>query len=59
MRTQSEYTDLPLIEQVQERIFCNAAATHGGINRLLSSDPFALEDAFEQAVEQVVGSMEQ
>ena len=48
-----------LVGQVQERILHNAAATHGGINRLLSAEPEALDDAFELAVEQVVGSMEQ
>ena len=48
-----------LVGQVQERILRNAEIAHGGIDLLHAAEPHALDDAFELAVEQVVGSMEQ
>ena len=59
MKTYDQYRDLPLIEQVHERIFENAAAKYGSVNQFLNADPEAHERAYAQAVEQVVGSMEQ
>ena len=59
MQTHEEYRDLSLIDQVHERIFENAAAEYGSVNQFLNADPEAHERAYEKAVEQVVGSMEQ
>lgn len=59
MQTHEQYHDLPLIEQVHERIFTNAAAKYGSVNQFLNADPEAHERAYALAVEQVVGSTEQ
>ena len=59
MQTHEQYRDLPLIEQVHERIFTNASAKYGSVNQFLNADPEAHERAYAQAVEQVIGSMEQ